>query len=62
MSPHALRPARIDPSLVIPPRPVAVRFVAARPGRPARRALRDFTGFLALAWAAAEIALWVGGA
>jgi hypothetical protein len=68
MSPHASlgpapRPARrIDPSLVIPPRPVVVRFVPARPARPGRRALRDFTGFLVLAWAAAEIALWVGGA
>ena len=29
--------------------------------RLARRAMRDFTGFLAIAWAAAEIALWVGG-
>jgi hypothetical protein len=62
MSPHALRAVRIDPSLVIPPRPVVVRFVPARAARPARRALRDFTGFLVLAWAAAEIALWVGGA
>jgi hypothetical protein len=52
-----------DPSLVIPPRPVAVRFVPARPpARLARRAMRDFTGFLAIAWAAAEIALWAGGA
>jgi len=24
--------------------------------------MRDFTGFLALAWALAEIALWAGGA
>ncbi len=53
----------IDPSLVIPPRPVMVRFVPATPpARAARRALRDFTGFLVLAWAAAEIALWAGGA
>ncbi len=53
----------IDPSLVIPPRPVVVRFVpAAPPRRVARRAMRDFTGFLVLAWAAAEIALWAGGA
>lgn len=52
-----------DPSLVIPPRPVVVRFVpAAPPRRVVRRAMRDFTGFLALAWAAAEIALWAGGA
>jgi len=53
----------IDPSLVIPPHPVVVRFVpAAPPARVARRALRDFTGFLVLAWAAAELALWAGGA
>ncbi len=52
-----------DPSLVIPPRPVVVRFVPATPPRRiARRAMRDFTGFLALAWAVAEIALWAGGA
>jgi hypothetical protein len=53
----------IDPSLVIPPRPVVVRFVPATPAtRVARRAMRDFTGFLVLAWVAAEIALWAGGA
>lgn len=53
----------IDPSLVIPPHPVVVRFVPATPpARAARRALRDFTCFLVLAWAAAEIALWAGGA
>lgn len=52
-----------DPSLVIPPRPVAVRFVpASPPARLARRAMRDFTGFLAIAWVVAEIALWAGGA
>lgn len=52
-----------DPSLVIPPRPVTVRFVPAAPrARLARRAMRDFTGFFALAWAAAEFALWAGGA
>jgi hypothetical protein len=56
------RPA-IDPSLVIPPRPLVIRFVPARPrGRGTRRAMRDFTGFLVLAWAAAELALWAGGA
>ena len=46
-----------DPSLEIPPLPLVVRFVPARPARPARRAMRDFTTFLALAWAAAELAL-----
>ncbi|WP_198378801.1 hypothetical protein [Neoroseomonas rubea] len=52
-----------DPSLVIPPCPVPVRFVPATPRRRVvRRAMRDFTSFLALAWAAAEIALWAGGA
>ena len=52
-----------DPSLLIPPPPLVVRFVPTRPqGRAARRAMRDFTGFLALAWAAAELALWIGGA
>lgn len=56
----------VDPSLIIPPYPVAmcgapvIRFVPAKPQRIARRAMRDFTGFLALAWAMAEIALWVG--
>ncbi len=56
-----------DPSLAIPPVPVAmrvatvVRFVPATPPlRIARRAMRDFTGFLALAWAMAELALWAG--
>lgn len=46
------------------PQPCPVlRFVPAAPaGRLARRAMRDFTGFLALAWALAEIALWAGGA
>ena len=53
----------IDASLVIPPPPVVIRFVPATPpARAARRALRDFTAFLVLAWAAAEIALWAGGA
>ncbi len=51
-----------DPSLLIPPVPLVIRFTPARSGaRPARRAMRDFTAFLALAWAAAEIALWVTG-
>jgi hypothetical protein len=54
---------RIDPSLLIPPHPVVIRFVPAAPvARQARRALRDFTGFLVLAWVFAEIALWAGGA
>ena len=54
---------RFDPSLIIPPCPVTVRFVPAAPrARLARRAMRDFTGFLAIAWAVAEIALWAGGA
>jgi hypothetical protein len=54
---------RIDPSLVIPPIPAIIRFVPAQPRRRVvRRAMRDFTGFLAIAWAAAEIALWAGGA
>lgn len=52
-----------DPSLIIPPRPVTVRFTPQpRPARLARRALRDFTAFLVLAWAMAELALWAGGA
>lgn len=62
---RTLQPA--DPSLAIPPCPVAmrmapiIRFVPApTPGRIARRAMRDFTGFLALAWVVAELALWVG--
>ncbi|MBR0652352.1 hypothetical protein GXW78_22030 [Roseomonas terrae] len=55
-----------DLSLAIPPCPVALRpdpryrFVPAAPPRATRRAMRDFTGFLALAWAVAELALWVG--
>ncbi len=62
---RTLRP--VDPSLIIPPYPVPtcggpiLRFVPrVRTRRIARRAMRDFTGFLALAWAMAEIALWVG--
>ena len=57
----------VDPSLAIPPYPVAMRmdpqfrFVpGGQPARIARRAMRDFTGFLAIAWAMAELALWVG--
>jgi hypothetical protein len=55
-----------DPPIAIPPCPVALRgppgfrFVPAQPARRVvRRAMRDFTGFLALAWAMAELALWV---
>lgn len=62
---RTLHPA--DPSLAIPPCPVATRMApiirfmpAVPPRRLARRAMRDFTGFLALAWAMAELALWVG--
>ncbi len=54
--------AAADPPIAIPPLPLVVRFVPAKPpGRPGRRAMRDFTGFLVLAWAAAELALWVTG-
>lgn len=59
-------PTFADPTIAIPPCPVALRappgfrFVPAMPAhRVARRAMRDFTGFLALAWAMAELALWV---
>lgn len=62
---RTLRP--IDPSLAIPPCPGALRLTPpfryvpfGRPRRLARRAMRDFTGFLALAWAMAELALWAG--
>jgi len=63
-SSHAMRPhpAAGPFGPMIPPCPV-LRFVPAPPpGRVLRRAMRDFTGFLALAWALAEIALWAGGA
>ncbi|MEO3474580.1 hypothetical protein AAFN86_22120 [Roseomonas sp. CAU 1739] len=57
----------VDTTLAIPPCPVAmrvvppIRFLPATPARRiARRAMRDFTGFLALAWAMAELALWAG--
>ncbi len=56
-----------DPTLIIPPYPVSVRpapvlrFVPAKPtSRIVRQAMRDFTGFLALAWAVAELCLWAG--
>lgn len=59
---HAMSNAD-DASLRIPPCPMMVRFVPARPPHaPFRRVMRDFTGFLVVAWAAAEIALWAGGA
>lgn len=52
-----------DADLRIPPLPIVIRFVPARAHRnTARRAMRDFTGFLTLAWMIAEFALWVGGA
>ncbi|MEN9498230.1 MAG: hypothetical protein RIS83_49 [Pseudomonadota bacterium] len=51
-----------DPSLIIPQRPIRVRFRRSRPGLAALRgAMRDFTLLLALAWAAAEIALMLNG-
>ena len=49
-----------DPSLIIPQRPVRVRFRPHRAGfKAARSAMRDFTLLLALAWGAAEMALWL---
>jgi hypothetical protein len=49
-----------DPSLIIPQRPVRVRFQTRRTGfDKARSAMRDFTLLLALAWGAAEVALWL---
>jgi hypothetical protein len=51
-----------DPSLIIPQRPVRVRFQTRRAGfDKARSAMRDFTLLLALAWGAAEVALWLSG-
>jgi hypothetical protein len=51
-----------DPSLIIPQRPVRVRFQTRRTGLDkARSAMRDFTLLLALAWGAAEMALWLSG-
>ena len=51
-----------DPSLIIPQRPVRVRFRPRRAGfEAARSAMRDFTLLLALAWGAAEVALWLSG-
>ena len=51
-----------DPSLIIPQRPVRVRFHTRRAGLDkARSAMRDFTLLLALAWGAAEMALWLSG-
>ena len=50
-----------DPSLIIPQRPVRVRFRPRRAGfKAVRGAMRDFTLLLALAWGAAEVALWLG--
>ena len=51
-----------DPSLIIPQRPVRVRFRPRRAGfEAARSAMRDFTLLLTLAWGAAEVALWLSG-
>ena len=51
-----------DPSLIIPQRPVRVRFQTRRAGYDkTRSAMRDFTLLLALAWGAAEVALWLSG-
>jgi hypothetical protein len=51
-----------DPSLIIPQRPVRVRFQSRRAGfDKARSAMRDFTLLLAIAWGAAEVALWLSG-
>jgi hypothetical protein len=51
-----------DPSLIIPQRPIRVRFRSAKPGLQALRgAMRDFTLLLSLAWTVAEIALLVNG-
>ena len=45
-----------------PQRPVRVRFQTRRAGfDKARGAMRDFTLLLALAWGAAEVALWLSG-
>jgi hypothetical protein len=59
--PHMSSTLYQDPSLIIPQRPVRVRFQARRAGiEKARSAMRDFTLLLALAWGAAEVALWLG--
>jgi hypothetical protein len=51
-----------DPTLIIPQRPVRVRFQPRRASfDKARSAMRDFTLLLALAWGAAEMALWLSG-
>lgn len=65
---HRMRATQAcDPSLLIPPIPVVLRpapvlrFVPTKPKRRiARQAMRDFTAFLAIAWAVAELCLWVG--
>ena len=60
--PHMSSTLYQDPSLIIPQRPVRVRFQARRAGfDKARSAMRDFTLLLALAWGAAEMALWLSG-
>lgn len=51
-----------DPSLIIPQRPLRVRFQCRHAGLgKARGAMRDFTLLLALAWGAAEVALMLAG-
>ncbi|MEY4845382.1 MAG: hypothetical protein RL312_1663, partial [Pseudomonadota bacterium] len=51
-----------DPSLIIPQRPVRVRFQSRRAGvEKARSAMRDFTLLLTLAWGVAELALMLSG-
>ena len=51
-----------DPALIIPQRPLRVRFQTRRAGlEKARSAMRDFTLLLALAWGAAEVALMLSG-
>lgn len=53
---------RSDPTLIIPPRPLRVRFVPrASPATRLRRAARDLAACLALACAGSELALWLIG-
>ncbi len=51
-----------DPTLLIPPRPIRVRFTPrASAAAHLRRAARDIAAALALAWAGSELALWLLG-